>query len=185
MRITISLIFLFLLSVKLNSAFAEDKLQEETYIKVGVFDYIHQTDMYVVNRKKVTDNYLNIKYLGELTQIYDLMLMGDVREGYSDKATLKERGEYAIYFSSGYQKNFNLSENVIFTPSFSVGLYEAFDQGKEMGLPVEFKTEIELNYKTKNDLIFNVTYNHISNADIGNTNPGSDNFLVGFRYKTN
>ena len=42
MRITISLIFLFLLSVKLNSAFAEDKLQEETYIKVGVFDYIHQ-----------------------------------------------------------------------------------------------------------------------------------------------
>ena len=49
------------------------KSEEETYYKIGVFDYAHQTDMLAINKKKVTDNTFNSKYLGDLTQIYDIM----------------------------------------------------------------------------------------------------------------
>ena len=47
------------------------------------------------------------------------------------------------------------------------------------------KINRKLNFETKNNFIFGVTYNHISNADIGSTNPGSDSIMIGFRYKTN
>ena len=46
---------------------------EEQYYKIGVFDYAHQTDMMVINKKNVTDNTIDINYLGDLTQIYDFM----------------------------------------------------------------------------------------------------------------
>ena len=111
------------------------------------------------------------------------MAMADIHESFSDEINKANREEYAIYFSSGYQKKINVNESIIIVPSFSVGLYNEFDQGKDMGLPVQFKSEVELNFKTKNDFIFGVTYNHISNADLGDKNPGSDSYLFGFRYK--
>ena len=111
------------------------------------------------------------------------MLMADIQESFSDELNKANREEYAMYFSSGYQKKLNINDSIIFVPSFSVGLYNEFDQGKDMGLPIQFKSEVELNYKTKNDLVFGVTYNHISNADIGDKNPGSDSYFIGIKYK--
>jgi len=168
-------------------SFANAEIKEETYYKIGVFDYAHQTDMLAINKKKVTDNTFNSKYLGDLTQIYDIMILGDVNESFThdNDKNIKNREEYAIYLSSGYQKKFSPSERFYIVPSFSIGFYNEFNKGKDMGFPIEFKSEIEFNFETKNNFIFGVTYNHISNADIGSTNPGSDSILIGFRYKTN
>ena len=70
-------------------------------------------------------------------------------------------------------------------PSFSAGLYQEFDEGKDMGYPLEFKSEVELNFKILNSSIIGVSYSHISNADIGDKNPGSDNILFNFRISEN
>ena len=50
-----------------------------------------------------------------------------------------------------------------------------------MGFPLEFKSEIELNYNLSKNSFFGITWNHISNADIGNSNPGSDSVLFNFK----
>ena len=81
------------------------------------------------------------------------------------------------------QKKIDLSQKISLVPSFSIGLYEEFDDGKDMGYPVEFKSEIELNYNLSKSSLFGVTWNHISNADIGGTNPGSDSVLINFIIK--
>ena len=153
---------------------------EEIYYKFGVFDYSHQTDMYAFGRKKVTNNQVNISFLGEVTQIYDLIIMADKEESFQADRETKNREEYAGYFSSGFQKKLDLSKNLELLPSFSVGLYEKQDDGKAMGHPIQFKSELELNYFT-DDLIFGVTLHHISNANISSTNPGSDTLLFGIR----
>ena len=183
MKILLKFLLLILISISFTNAYSNDSKKSETYFKLGVFDFKHLTDMTAVNIKKVTDNNVELPYLGEITQIYDLMAMADIQESFSDEINKANREEYAIYFSSGYQKKINVNESIIIVPSFSVGLYNEFDQGKDMGLPVQFKSELELNFRTKNDFIFGVTYNHISNADLGDKNPGSDSYLFGFRYK--
>ena len=183
MKILIKFLFILIAYLSFSNTYAA----EEQYYKIGVFDYAHQTDMMVINKKNVTDNTININYLGDLTQIYDLMIMGDIDESYTldNEGGIKNREEYALYISTGFQKKLNPSERIYIIPSFSVGFYNEFDRGKDMGFPIEFKSEIELNFETKNNFIFGVTYNHISNADIGSTNPGSDSIMIGFRYKTN
>ncbi len=183
MKIFIKSLFLILFFSCLSNAEDNVSNKSEKYFKFGVFDFKHLTDMTAINIKSVTDNNLELPYFGEFTQIYDFMLMADIQESFSDELNKANREEYAMYFSSGYQKKLSINDSIIFVPSFSVGLYNEFDQGKDMGLPIQFKSEVELNYKTKNDLVFGVTYNHISNADIGDKNPGSDSYFIGIKYK--
>ena len=158
---------------------------DKLYYKVGTYDYKHETGMLAFNLKNVTDNEFNIYSFGELTQIYEFTGMIDQDNKFSKGEDIKNRNEYAIYLSSGLQKKINSSKNFEIVPSFSVGLYQEFDQGKDMGFPIEFKSELELNYYLFDNSVIGLTYNHISNANIGDTNPGSDSVLITFMIKEN
>ena len=107
MKILLKFLLLILISISFTNAYSNDSKKSETYFKLGVFDFKHLTDMTAVNIKKVTDNNVELPYLGEITQIYDLMAMADIQESFSDEINKANREEYAIYFSSGYQKNYN------------------------------------------------------------------------------
>jgi len=62
---------------------------------------------------------------------------------------------------------------IVFTPSFGVGLYSG-GGGKDLGSPIEFRSMVELGYQFENQSRFSVAYSHISNANISQTNPGSN-----------
>jgi len=160
-----------------SSSNANDQL----YFKVGLWDFKHETGGLALNIKKVTDNDFNLIYLGELTQVYEFTGFTDKKNYFSKGKEVQDREEQAIYLSTGLQKSLNLSKNLFLVPSFSVGFYQEFDAGKDMGFPIEFKSEIELNRSFSNGSLFGLTYNHISNADIGDTNPGSDSILINFK----
>ena len=84
----------------------------------------------------------------------------------------------AVYVYSGVEWNFDLGE-INFTPSFAPGLYEQGD-GKDLGHTLEFKTEVQLSYNISNDTSFGMSYNHISNASLGNKNPGANSYEINF-----
>ena len=180
--------FLTIIIITTSYSYSEQTYNNSgIYYKIGVFDHKHETDMLAINRKKITDNTINVNFLGDLTQVYDLMVLYDSDESFTldNESNLKNRDEYAFYLSTGFQKKFNASNGFFIVPSFSVGLYSEFDQGKDMGSPLEFKSEIEFNFAISSNLIFGVTLNHISNADIGSKNPGSDSIFVGFKSNIN
>ena len=154
---------------------------DQLYFKIGLWDFKHETGGLALNIKKVTNNDFNIFMLGELKQIYEFTGFTDKRNYFSKGEEVQNREEQAIYLSTGLQKKIDLSSKLTFVPSFSVGLYEAFDDGKDMGFPIEFKSEIELNHNFSNGSLLGLTYNHISNADLGDTNPGSDSILINFK----
>ena len=84
----------------------------------------------------------------------------------------------AIYIYSGFEWNVDMG-GLIFTPSFAPGLYHEGD-GKDLGHVLEFKSEIQLSYKLSKDANLGLSYNHISNASLGDKNPGANSYMFNF-----
>ena len=84
----------------------------------------------------------------------------------------------ASYFLAGVYLEDNIgtlftgdSSNFIFTPSFGAGYYDDGD-GKKLGSDIEFRTTVEVSYQLKNENRIGFSFGHISNANIGDKNPG-------------
>ena len=66
-------------------------------------------------------------------------------------------------------------KKINFSPSFGVGYYNN-GSGKNLGNDVQFRTTIEFNYKFKNNNRIGLSLGHISNANLGDKNPGAEIF---------
>ena len=84
----------------------------------------------------------------------------------------------AAYAYTGVQAHYTIGKlNVI--PSFTPGLYNQGD-GKDLGHTVEFKSEVQFSYMASNNTSFGVSYNHVSNASLGDKNPGANSYMFNF-----
>ena len=84
----------------------------------------------------------------------------------------------AAYVYTGVEWNFDMGE-LLFTPSFAPGLYHE-GNGKDLGHILEFKSEIQLSYATSERTSFGISYNHVSNASLGDKNPGANSYMFNF-----
>ena len=84
----------------------------------------------------------------------------------------------ATYVYTGFQIP-KKSGSVTFTPSFTPGLYSKGD-GKDLGHVIEFKTEIQFTFDISSNSEIGISYNHISNASLGNKNPGANSYMLNF-----
>ena len=82
----------------------------------------------------------------------------------------------AVYVYTGVEWNYIISDKLKFTPSFAPGIYHEGD-GKDLGHALEFKTEVQLSYSISENTNFGMSYNHISNASLGNKNPGANSYM--------
>ena len=87
----------------------------------------------------------------------------------------------AAYVYTGVEWNFDLG-GINFTPSFTPGLYSEGD-GKDLGHVIEFKSELQVSFNISKDTSLGMSYNHISNASIGDKNPGANSYMVNFLKK--
>ena len=87
----------------------------------------------------------------------------------------------AAYFYTGIQANYKIG-NLNFTPSFTPGLYHEGD-GKDLGHVIEFKSELQISFDLSNNSHLGFSYNHISNASLGDKNPGANSYMFNF-FKT-
>ena len=84
----------------------------------------------------------------------------------------------AFYMYTGVQAEYQFGSLAI-TPSFAPGYYGA-GNGKDLGYPLEFKTEIQMSYDLSNTTHLGMSYNHISNAILGDKNPGANSYMFNF-----
>ena len=87
----------------------------------------------------------------------------------------------AAYFYTGVQAQYSLGALNV-TPSFTPGLYNQGD-GKDLGHAIEFKSEIQLSLNLPRDSQFGFSYNHLSNASLGDKNPGANSYMFNFLKK--
>ena len=84
----------------------------------------------------------------------------------------------AAYFYTGVQVQYKIGK-VNLTPSFTPGLYSE-GSGKDLGHILEFKSEIQLSVDLLKNSHLGFSYNHISNASLGDNNPGANNYMFNF-----
>ena len=120
------------------------------------FRYEHRSDESLINIGPEEDNFFFLKpFFGfEYT---------------SDTATYFLTG---IYFEDNLGELFEGDKNkFFFTPSFGAGIYDN-GSGKNLGNDLQFRTSFEISYELKNKNRIGVSFSHISNANLGDKNPG-------------
>ena len=87
----------------------------------------------------------------------------------------------AVYIYTGFEWNVDMG-SLTFTPSFAPGLYHKGD-GKDLGHVLEFKSEVQLSFDLSQSSKIGFSYNHVSNASLGDKNPGANSYM--FNYLQN
>ena len=100
---------------------------------------------------------------------------------------LEVTSDSAVYVLGGIYLEDNLGKLMTgnqnkwnFTPSFGLGYYEDGD-GKKLGNKLEFRTTFGISYQLINDDRIGISLGHISNANIGNKNPGVE--IISLSYQ--
>ncbi len=100
---------------------------------------------------------------------------------------LEYTGESASYILTGIYLEDNLGQlfngeqtNMIFTPSIGLGYYDN-GSGKNLGNDLQFRTTLEFSYKLKNKNRIGLSIGHISNANLGDKNPGAE--IISLSYQ--
>jgi len=81
----------------------------------------------------------------------------------------------AAYLYTGVQAEYELGFLKI-TPSFAPGYYHE-GNGKDLGSPLEFKSEVQMTFDLSDTTHIGMSYNHISNASLGDKNPGANSYM--------
>ena len=87
----------------------------------------------------------------------------------------------AVYIYTGFEWNVDMGA-LTFTPSFAPGIYHKGD-GKDLGHVLEFKSELQLSYELSKSSSLGMSYNHVSNASLGDKNPGANSYMFNFMKK--
>ena len=92
----------------------------------------------------------------------------------------------ASYFLTGIYFEDNVGEllegnksKFFLTPSFGAGIYDD-GSGKKLGNDLQFRTSLEISYELKNKNRIGISFSHISNANLGDKNPGVE--ILSFSY---
>ncbi len=93
----------------------------------------------------------------------------------------------ASYITTGIYLEDNLGQlfigeknKYIFTPSFGIGYYDDGD-GKKLGNQIQFRTTFEISYLLKNNNRIGFSFGHISNANLGDKNPGVEILNISYQ----
>ena len=174
-KIGLSSLFLFLINFVflfglISSGEAEekgksDKITEFNFF-TGVFDFSddskHST---LVGLEHQNENLFRNSFLGKISPITGGLITAD----------------NAVYIYTGVQAEYNLGA-LQFIPSFTPGYYNE-GRGKDLGYPLEFKSEIQFSYNLSENTLLGMSYNHISNASLGDKNPGANSYMFNFLKK--
>ena len=149
----------------LSFANSEDKKSNDTELNffTGMFDFSDDTQAAgVFGLQHQNDDLFRNSFLGKLSPITGGFLTEN----------------NAFYLYTGAQAEYDLGLFTI-TPSFAPGYYNSGD-GKDLGSALEFKSEIQMSLNLSNSTEFGMSYNHISNASLGDKNPGANNYMINF-----
>ncbi len=161
LKITFLIYFIFLpLKAEENMAF-EKEHQWNFYS--GTFDFSDdgaRSTLFGIQHQN--ENLYRDSFLGVLSPITGFMMTAD----------------NAKYAYTGVQAQYKIGAlNII--PSFTPGLYGEGD-GKDLGHIIEFKSELQLSIDLLQNTELGFSYNHLSNASLGDKNPGANSYMFNF-----
>ena len=160
---------IFIISLGLSLLVSNTSLTEEK--RSGINFY---TGMFDFSDDKKSSTLFGIEHQNE--NLYRDTILGRV----SPVTGMMVTADNAAYFYTGIEANYELGLLKV-TPSFTPGIYSQGD-GKDLG-PLEFKSEVQLSMDLGESTNFGMSYNHVSNASLGEKNPGANSYMFNFLKK--
>ena len=163
-KIILNLLCLLLLAIPAYSEEKKENFNEhELNFYTGMFDFSDDGQRAALfGFQHQNENLVRDSFLGTLSPVTGFMVTEN----------------NAAYAYTGVQAHYTIGKlNVI--PSFTPGLYNQGD-GKDLGHTVEFKSEIQLSMDLLSNSELGFSYNHISNASLGEKNPGANSYMFNF-----
>ena len=160
-------LFAIFFCLSISTANAESDLSGHKWsFYTGTFDFSDEgAKSTLFGVQHINENLFRESFLGTLEPVTGFFLTVD----------------NAKYIYTGFQTTIK-NGPINFTPSFTPGLYDK-GNGKDLRHVIEFKTEIQLSYNITNQSELAFSYNHISNADLGDNNPGANSYMFNFIKK--
>ena len=163
-------IYVLITCILLNTSViaGEKTLENNTELSfyTGMFDFSDDgKKSSLIGFQHQNENLNRDTFLGNLSPITGAMITAD----------------NATYFYTGVQAQYKIGV-LNFTPSFTPGYYKEGD-GKDLGHALEFKSEIQLSLELPKDSQLGFSYNHLSNASLGDKNPGANSYMFNFFKK--
>ena len=160
-------VFLFIILISAFSSNADeiksDNKNTEFNFYTGMFDFSdHGKRSSLFGIQHQNENLIRDTFLGNLSPVTGGMITAD----------------NASYVYTGVQAQYKLGA-INFTPSFTPGLYFEGD-GKDLGHVIEFKSELQISLDLSKTSELGFSYNHISNASLGDKNPGANSYMFNF-----
>ena len=160
------IIFLILVGFTKNISADETKPSDSHQFNFfsGVFDFNtsskKSSELFGIQHSN--EDLFRDTFLGKLSPITGLMMTADS----------------SSYFYTGVQAEYKIGKlNLV--PSFAPGLYTMGD-GKDLGSPLEFKSELQVSIDILPGTKLGYSQSHLSNADLGDKNPGADSYMFNF-----
>ena len=163
-------IFAFITCIFISFSVIADEIKLENNTELsfftGMFDFSDDgKKSSLVGVQHQNENLNRDTFLGNLSPITGAMITAD----------------NATYIYTGVQAQYKIGA-LNFTPSFTPGFYNEGD-GKDLGHALEFKSEIQLSLDLPRDSQLGLSYNHLSNASLGEKNPGANSYMFNFFKK--
>ena len=158
--------FLFSFSLQAEESKNVKNKNTEFNIYTGMFDFSDDGKRSTLIGFQHQNEDLNRDtFLGNLSPVTGAMITAD----------------NATYFYTGVQAHYKIG-SLNFTPSFTPGYYNE-GNGKDLGHALEFKSELQLSLELPKNSQFGLSYNHLSNASLGDKNPGANSYMFNFLKK--
>ena len=172
MRKIASSIFIVLLTLCFVNfeSIAEDSLNETVSSNETELNFF--TGMFDFSDDKQSSSLLGLQHQNE--ELFRNSFLGKLSPITGGFFTEKS----AFYLYSGVQAEYELGFLTI-TPSFAPGYYN-YGNGKDLGYPLEFKSEVQMSFNLSDSSHLGMSYNHISNASLGTKNPGANSYMLNF-----
>ncbi len=161
-RILLNILLFSLISC--YASFAEDDpLETEINFYTGMFDFSDDKQKSgILGLQHQNEDLFKESFLGRLSPITG--------------GFLTEKNAFYLY--SGVQAEYEIGPLTV-TPSFAPGYYN-YGDGKDLGYPLEFKSEVQVSLGLSETSYLGLSYNHISNASLGTKNPGANSYMFNF-----
>ena len=162
-KIIILLSFLVFTNLSNAEEIKKRDLNTEYNVYTGMFDFSDDGKRAAIfGIQHQNENLTRDSFLGTLSPITGAMITAD----------------NATYMYTGIQAQYKFGK-IDFTPSFTPGLYDEGD-GKDLGHIIEFKSELQFSFNLFENTQLGMSYNHISNASLGEKNPGANSYMFNF-----
>ena len=160
-------LIIFISAFSLNADEIKSDLKNTEFnLYTGMFDFSDEGKRAtLIGFQHQNENLNRNTFLGNLSPITGGMITAD----------------NASYVYTGIQAQYKLGA-INLTPSFTPGLYFEGD-GKDLGHILEFKSEVQLSLNIFQNSELGLSYNHISNASLGDKNPGANSYMFNFLKK--